>query len=84
MIEKVVTNDKKGLLIISLYFAGVCVLSGLFSFIRGICFNLLGEKIIYELRTELYKTFLFKDIEYFDINKSGELMSRITSDCTLI
>ncbi len=84
MIEEVVTNNKDGLLKISLYFVGVAVLSGVFSFIRGVCFNLLGEKIIYELRTELYITFLYKDIEYFDVNKSGELMSRITSDCTLI
>ena len=52
--------------------------------IRGFSLNLLGEKIMLTIRTELYDKFLYKDTEFFDVNKSGELMSRITSDTALL
>lgn len=39
---------------------------------------------MYEVRNDLYGKILTKDTEFFDVNKSGELMSRITSDTTLL
>lgn len=36
------------------------------------------------LRSELFTSFLKKDVEFYDANKSGELMSRITSDTTIV
>jgi len=37
-----------------------------------------------EIRSEILSKFIIKDIEFFDLNKSGELMSRITSDTAVI
>jgi len=54
------------------------------SMIRGLSLSLLGEKVMLEIRSELYDKLLYKDTEFFDIHKSGELMSRITSDTALI
>lgn len=39
---------------------------------------------MYNVRNDLYCKILNKDTEFFDQNKSGELMSRITSDTTLL
>lgn len=39
---------------------------------------------MYTVRNDLYTKILNKDTDFFDSNKSGELMSRITSDTTLL
>ena len=33
------------------------------------------------LRKEVYAKFINQDLEFFDENKSGELVSRLTHDC---
>lgn len=60
------------------------VVSSVFSFIRTYAFDLLGERVMLMLRSELFTSFLGKDVEFYDTNKSGELMSRITSDTTIV
>jgi ABC-type multidrug transport system fused ATPase/permease subunit len=44
----------------------------------------LGEKVLLNVRTDIYDSFINKDTEFYDINKSGELMSRISSDCATL
>ncbi len=36
------------------------------------------------LRTELFARFVYKDTAFYDENKSGELLSRISSDTAVI
>lgn len=43
----------------------------IFSAIRGFCFNLIGEKIVRDLRIELFNKLVQKDIAYYDKNKTG-------------
>lgn len=52
--------------------------------VRGYCFNFLGEKVMYDLRRDVFNSFILKDTAFFDTNKSGELMSRITSDIAVL
>ena len=56
----------------------------IFSALRGYSFNLLGEKIVRDLRQELFKALINKDIAYYDKNKTGELISRLTSDVSIV
>lgn len=62
----------------------VNLVGGIFTFVRGYSFNILGEKVMYVVRNELFGKIVKKDVEFFDVNKSGELMSRITSDTSLL
>lgn len=55
-----------------------------FSAIRGFGFNLLGELVVRDLRQELFSKLVEKDIAYYDKNKTGELISRLTSDVTVV
>ncbi|KRX09072.1 P-loop containing nucleoside triphosphate hydrolase [Pseudocohnilembus persalinus] len=41
-------------------------------------------KVMYVVRNELFNKIVKKDVQFFDVNKSGELMSRITSDTSLL
>ena len=36
------------------------------------------------LRLDLFKSLMEKDINYYDVNKSGELVSRLTSDIGVV
>lgn len=58
------TADAFKFLILTLFMA-------VFSALRGFCFNLLGEKIVRDIRVELFGKLVAKDIEYYDKNKTG-------------
>jgi ABC-type multidrug transport system fused ATPase/permease subunit len=69
---------------LAIQFCMVFLVVAIFSFIRGATYNLLGEKVVLEMRNSLFTSLLHKDIEFYDRNRSGELISRITSDVTLV
>lgn len=46
--------------------------------------NTSGNIYIMKLREKVYSKILHKDIEYFDKNQSGEIVSRLTSDCQVV
>ncbi len=54
------------------------------SSIRYYLFTLSGERIVLRLRQRLYETILRQDVSFFDFNRTGELMSRLASDCTTL
>ncbi|MFN7182694.1 MAG: ABC transporter transmembrane domain-containing protein [Thermomonas haemolytica] len=46
--------------------------------------SLLGEKVVANLRTQLYAHLIALDAEFHDRTRSGELVSRLTADVELI
>ena len=46
--------------------------------------TLLGEKVVADLRDKLYTHLLGLDAAFFDRNRSGELVSRLTADAELL
>ena len=68
----------------SLFLLGLTLILAISSCIRGYSFNLLGEKVMMLLRLDLFQNLMEKDINYYDVNKSGELVSRLTSDIGVV
>mmetsp|Transcript_58653 Transcript_58653/g.137329 ORF Transcript_58653/g.137329 Transcript_58653/m.137329 type:complete len:653 (-) Transcript_58653:110-2068(-) len=58
----------------------VAVLSSLTSMIRGALFVLAGERIVCELRKQVFKALLTQEIAFFDVQTTGALVSRLTND----
>ena len=54
------------------------------SSVRYYLFTLSGERIVLRLRQRLYETILKQDVSFFDFNRTGDLMSRLASDCTTL
>jgi ABC transporter fused permease/ATP-binding protein len=54
------------------------------STLRYYLFTMAGERIVQRLRSQLYSHILNQEIAFFDFNKTGELMSRISSDTTIV
>jgi len=62
----------------------IFTLGGIFSFLRGCLYTLAGERIVARMRRELFCHLLRQDVSFFDKNKTGELMNRLSSDTTVI
>ena len=42
--------------------------------------NIIGERLALKMREDLFASILRQDIAFYDSHKSGEIMSRLTSD----
>ncbi|XP_070490856.1 mitochondrial potassium channel ATP-binding subunit [Chironomus tepperi] len=70
-------NDAKepAFKLISSYFA-----QSAFTFIYIYLLSNIGEQMAMEIRRDLFQNILMQDIEFFDKNRSGELVNRISTD----
>lgn len=62
------------------FFILIFLLNALFSGISLYLLNKIGEKVIYRIRTILWKHIIELEVPFFDENESGQLMSRLTDD----
>ncbi|KAI8147888.1 ATP-binding cassette sub-family B member 10, mitochondrial [Fennellomyces sp. T-0311] len=51
---------------------------------RVLLFRLAGERIIQRLRNDLYRNILRQDMAFFDKNRTGELISRLSVDTAIV
>lgn len=69
------------------YFLGlavVAVLFGLFSAIRFYIVMWLGERIVADIRDALFRHVLALDPAFFEVTRTGEVLSRLTTDTSLV
>ena len=60
------------------------ILGGVFSGCRGSIFSVVGGRVNVRLRSLLMDSLLAQDIGFFDITKTGDISSRLSSDTTLV
>ena len=53
---------------------------GLFTYLQGYQTHYIAEKILFDIRTELFENILHMPIKYFDKTHSGDLTSRLLND----
>jgi len=63
---------------------GLFVLVGLFGFLRSWLFTLAGERVVARLRRDLYGRIVAQEIGFFDAQRTGELLNRLSSDTNVI
>ena len=59
---------------------GMSVAQGILSSLRGCFISIVGRKIATAVRVDLFDSIIKQDIHFFDKNKSGQLISRLTND----
>jgi ABC transporter fused permease/ATP-binding protein len=69
---------------IALAMIGVLVVHGAATALPYIMFHTAGEQIVKRLREQLYGSMLNQENAFFDENRSGELVSRISSDAGMV
>ncbi|KAK0164338.1 hypothetical protein PV328_002977 [Microctonus aethiopoides] len=60
--------------------ARMYVIQALFTFTYIYMLSCVGERVAMNLRQDLFKSIIMQDIEFFDKHRSGEIVSRLTTD----
>ena len=75
-----IKKDPQMLIFIPLLLIGIYVLKSLGRYLQSVYTNYIGLHIISRLREDLLEKIMHMDMQFLHINRSGELISRITND----
>ena len=65
-------------------FLGVAVLFGAFAAMRFYLVTWLGERVVADVREAVYRNVIRMDPQFFEVTRTGEVLSRLTTDTTLV
>ena len=85
MIDRGFTSEKQSL--INIYFAGLFAVGALLAFssaIRFFCVSWLGERVVADLRADVFRHLTKLSPAFYEKTHSGEIMSRLNADTTQI
>jgi ATP-binding cassette, subfamily B, multidrug efflux pump len=69
-----------GLLSFCLMFFAVFFFRFLFQYLQEVLLNRVGQRVMFDLRTEIYTKLQRQEVAYYDKNPVGRIITRITSD----
>jgi ABC-type multidrug transport system fused ATPase/permease subunit len=72
------------LFLITIGILGSAALLGVLGYFSTSLIASIGQKVLYDLRNDLYRHIQSMDISFFDRNRTGDLMSRVTSDVNIL
>lgn len=85
MIDKVlVEKDLRMLNLISILGIGIYFLKGIFSFGQEYLMSYVAQKVIFDLRSRLWRHLSRLSLSFFTKEKGGDIISRLTNDISLI
>jgi len=65
-------------------FLGAALIYGVFAALRFYLVTWLGERVVADLRTAVYQRVVRMDPMFYEITRTGEILSRLTADTTLV
>lgn len=85
MIDKVlVEKDLRMLNLISILGIGIYFLKGIFSFGQEYLMSYVAQRVIFDLRSRLWRHLSRLSLSFFTKEKGGDIISRLTNDISLI
>lgn len=63
---------------------GAAIALGLLRYLSTSVMAAIGQKVLYKLRNDLYRHLQRLDVAFFDRNRTGDLMSRVTNDVSIL
>ncbi len=63
---------------------GVFVVQSAFAAVRAWSFTLAGERVVAQLRKDLFSAIVEQEMAFFDESRTGELTNRLASDTTVL
>jgi len=73
-------EDGKLLRLLAIGYLGAMLLGFILTYTQRILTTWLGQRIMYDLRREIFQKFQKLDLRYYDRNPVGRLITRVTSD----
>ena len=78
--EAIPNGDTGQLTTLAALFFGATALIFIFRYAQALVTTWLGQRVMYDLRTRIFRKLQQLDLAYYDRNPVGRLMTRITSD----
>lgn len=78
--DAIPNQDRDHLTLLALGYLGAIILTFVFSYAQGLLTTWLGQRVMYDLRTQIFEKLQTLDLRFYDRNPVGRLMTRITSD----
>jgi ATP-binding cassette subfamily B protein len=69
-----------GLKWLALVFLAVLLVTFALSYVQTVLLESVGQRVMYDLRSELYRKLQRQEVAYYDRNPVGRVMTRLTSD----
>ncbi|HXH75620.1 MAG TPA: ABC transporter transmembrane domain-containing protein [Bacteriovoracaceae bacterium] len=82
--EAIATSDQSQLNIAALMALGIFAIQSVTSALRYYFFTLAGEQTVKRLRSKLFSQIIGQDTAFFDGQKTGELIGRLSSDTAVL
>jgi ATP-binding cassette subfamily B protein len=76
----IIPKQLDGLTFFSLLFLGVWFLRFVFAYFQELLLNSVGQRVMYDIRRELYDKLQHQEVAYYDRTPVGRIMTRLTSD----
>ncbi|MEO5857997.1 MAG: ABC transporter ATP-binding protein [Pyrinomonadaceae bacterium] len=76
----IVPKKIDGIWLFALAFFGLFLFRFLFSYIQEILLNTVGQRVMFDLRTEIFTKLQRQELAYYDRYPVGRIITRITSD----
>ena len=76
----IVPKVTEGVWFFAVIFFLVFLLRFVFSYIQEILLNIVGQKVMYDLRTEIYQKLQRQEVAFYDQYPVGRTLTRLTSD----
>ncbi|MCM1992606.1 ABC transporter ATP-binding protein [Oceanirhabdus seepicola] len=73
-------GDVKGLRFITIIFASLLLGGFLFTYLQAYILNYVGQKVIYNIREDLFKHVQKLSLSFFDKTPVGKIVTRLTND----
>jgi len=80
-LDDAVPDRNQSLLVtLAVIYAGVTVLVFVCQYVQALVTTWLGQRVMYDIRTQVFRKLQQLDLRFYDRNPVGRLMTRITSD----
>lgn len=76
----IVPKNTDGIWLFSLAFFGVFLFRFIFSYSQEVLLNNVGQRVMFDLRTEIFTKLQRQEVAYYDQYPVGRTMTRLTSD----
>ena len=73
-------KETEGIWLFSLAFFALFLFRFIFSYVQEILLNTVGQRVMFDLRTQIYTKLQRQEVAYYDKNPVGRIITRITSD----
>ncbi len=77
-------GQQQNMKLLGLGLLGIFAVQALFVGLRYYLFTVIGDRVVADLRKQLFSAVLAQEMGFFDDNRTGELTSRLTSDTQAI